>query len=167
MNFNRLISILVIAILPLIACNTIQQALGAASNTEAPAPQADQPATGSETMIGGTVPVYPNATDYKTGGNPMVDMMLNPMMQQFENQYGGQATVRFYAVPKGTTAQDIETFYNEKMNSMGWKAEAVQNAADGPITLVWNNQDKEIFIVSFMEVPQMEPMLVAILAQQS
>lgn len=166
MNLNKIFSILAIAILPLLACNTIQQSLGAATNTEAPAPQADQPATGSETMIGGTVPVYPNATDYKTGGNPMVDMMLNPMMQQFETQYGGKATVRFYAVPKGTTAQDIEKFYNEHMSSMGWKAETVQNAANGPITLVWNNQNKEIFVVSFMEVPQMEPMLVAVLAQQ-
>jgi hypothetical protein len=166
MKIYKTILIFVITIFSLIACSGNQQAATTdqSGNQEA-ASQA------GEATIGGTIPIYPNATDYKTGGNAMMDTMLNPMIQQFESQYGGNATVRFYSVPQGTTAQDIETFYNEKMNGMGWKAEAVpqQNTggAPAPVTLVWNNQDKEIFVVSFMEIPQMEPILIAILAQQS
>lgn len=160
MKSFKLISLFIILVMSLVACGGSQQ-----PSRESAAP-ADQEAASSGETLGSDIPVYPDAKNYEAGNNMMVDALVDPMVKQFESQYGGSAQVNFYAVPQGTTSQDIEGFYSEKMTGMGWQAEETQNA-DGATTMVWTKDDKNVFVLSFMEIPQMEPMLMTVVAEQS
>jgi hypothetical protein len=160
MKSFKLISLFIILVMVLVACGGGQQV-----RQESAAP-AEQDAADSGEALAGDIPVYPDAKDYETGNNMMVDALVDPMVKQFESQYGGKAEVNFFAVPQGTTAQDIESFYTEKMTGMGWQAGETQSA-NGATTMVWTKDDKNVFVLSFMEIPQMEPMLMTVVAEQS
>jgi hypothetical protein len=160
MKSFKLISLFIILIIALVACGGSQR-----PGQDSAAPAESGAAEGGE-AVASDIPVYPDAKNYETGNNMMVDAMVDPMVKQFESQYGGNAEVNFFAVPQGTTAQDIESFYTEKMTGMGWQVQETQNA-NGATTMVWTKDDKNVFVLSFMEMPQMEPMLMTVVAERS
>lgn len=82
-------------------------------------------ACGSEVAIG-DIPAYPDATALEPGTDPVADTLVNNMVQdaQIRNSagVGGQIEQMAYRLPEGTSWDDIESFYNDKLGDEGWES---------------------------------------------
>lgn len=82
-------------------------------------------ACGSEVAIS-DIPAYPDATALEPGTDPVADTLVNNMVQdaQIRNSagVGGQIEQMAYRLPEGTSWDDIESFYNDKLGDEGWES---------------------------------------------
>jgi len=71
------------------------------------------------------IPAYPDATALEPGTDPVADTLVDNMTQdaQIRSSIGasGQIEQKAYRLPAGTTWEQVESFYNDKLGSEGWK----------------------------------------------
>ena len=71
------------------------------------------------------IPPYPDATALEPGVDPVADTLVDNMAQdaQIRSSVGasGQIEQKAYRLPAGATWEQVESFYNDKLGSEGWK----------------------------------------------
>lgn len=75
---------------------------------------------GSDPISLREVPLYPGAEPLQSGQNQLADPMV-ARMELLAGQRGLFAEMESYAVPAGTTWDDIRSFYEEALAGEGWQ----------------------------------------------
>ncbi|MBK8987614.1 MAG: hypothetical protein IPM39_16310 [Chloroflexi bacterium] len=72
------------------------------------------------------IAIYPDAAALEPGVDPVADTLVNNMVQDAQVRssagVGGQIEQKAYRLPAGTTWQQVESFYNDKLGSDDWKS---------------------------------------------
>ncbi|MCA9918359.1 MAG: hypothetical protein KC445_10435 [Anaerolineales bacterium] len=82
-------------------------------------------ACGSKAATIDDIAAYPDATALEPGADPVADTLVQNMAQdaQIRNSVGvsGQIEQKAYRLPAGTTWDNVESFYNDKLGADGWE----------------------------------------------
>lgn len=80
---------------------------------------------GSKAATMADIPAYPEATALEPGVDPVADTLVKNMVQdaQIRNSVGagGEIEQKAYRLPAGTTWEQVQSFYNDKLGTDGWK----------------------------------------------
>jgi hypothetical protein len=87
-------------------------------------------ACGAQPIAIDQVPVYPGAQPMERGQNTLADSVADAMRQSAGEQ-GLNTQFRFFALPGGTTWDDVKGFYSDEMASAGWTPESALNVEGG------------------------------------
>lgn len=82
-------------------------------------------ACGSKAATMADIPAYPEATVLEPGADPVADTLVKNMVQDAQIRSsigaGGQIEQKAYRLPAGATWEQVQSFYNNKLGSDGWK----------------------------------------------
>ena len=82
-------------------------------------------ACGSKAATMADIPAYPEAVALEPGADPVADTLVNNMVQDAQLRssigVGGQIEQKAYRLPAGTTWEQVQSFYNDKLGADGWK----------------------------------------------
>lgn len=82
-------------------------------------------ACGSKAATMADIPAYPDAVTLEPGADPVADTLVNNMVQDAQIRssagVGGQIEQKAYRLPVGTSWEQVESFYNDKLGADGWK----------------------------------------------
>lgn len=71
------------------------------------------------------IPAYPDAVPLEPGVDPVADTLVNNMVQDAQVRSsvgaGGQIEQKAYRLPAGTTWEQVQSFYNDKLGGDGWE----------------------------------------------
>jgi PBP1b-binding outer membrane lipoprotein LpoB len=96
------------------------------------------------------IPAYPEATALQPGVDPVADTLVDNMAQDAQLRsgigVGGQTAQMAYRLPAGTSWDQVQSFYNDRLGSDGWESGSggiAGNLASGIMDSV--NQDNDLF----------------------
>lgn len=96
------------------------------------------------------IPAYPEANALQPGVDPVADTLVDNMAQDAQLRsgigVGGQTAQMAYRLPAGTSWDQVQSFYNDRLGSDGWESGSggiAGNLASGIMDSV--NQDNDLF----------------------
>ncbi|MBP7044651.1 MAG: hypothetical protein KBE23_17995 [Chloroflexi bacterium] len=82
-------------------------------------------ACGGKAATMADIPAYPDAVALEPGVDPIADTLVNNMVQDAQVRSsvgaGGQIEQKAYRLPAGTTWEQVQSFYNDKLGGDGWE----------------------------------------------
>ncbi len=82
-------------------------------------------ACGSKAVTMADIPAYPDAVVLEPGADPVADTLVDNMVQDAQIRtsvgVGGQIEQKAYRLPAGTTWDQVESFYNDKLGADDWE----------------------------------------------
>lgn len=71
------------------------------------------------------IPPYPDAVTLEPGADPVADTLVDNMVQDAQIRssagVGGQIEQKAYRLPAGTSWEQVQSFYNDKLGADGWE----------------------------------------------
>ena len=100
------------------------------------------------------VPVYTGATATTAGDDPLVDLVVESMEEVAAGENITMET-KTYALPEGTTWDDIKSFYNNQLEGTDWKssAELTDESTEEFQTIGWERggaASEQLLVVGYL-----------------
>jgi hypothetical protein len=92
-------------------------------------------ACGAQPIAVDQVPVYPGAQPMERGQNTLADSVADAMRQSAGEQ-SLNAQFRFFALPGGTTWDNVKSFYSDELTKAGWSPESAMDIQGGAFQAV-------------------------------
>ena len=82
-------------------------------------------ACGSKAATMADIPAYPDAVALEPGTDPVADTLVDNMVQDAQIRTsvgaGGQIEQKAYRLPAGTSWDQVQSFYNDKLGADDWE----------------------------------------------
>jgi hypothetical protein len=100
------------------------------------------------------IPIYDGATSTAAGDDPLVDLVVKSMEEAVADEAITMET-KPYALPDGTTWNDVKDFYNNKLEGTDWKsaAELSDESTEEFKTIGWQRgpaSSEQLLVVGYL-----------------
>jgi hypothetical protein len=113
------------------------------------------------------IPVYPGATSIDAADNPIASALLESMEQEADVESTVDAEFDFYALPAGTTLNDVKDFYAGEMEGTDWKpSDDLAIDDDGFHMFGWARPQQAVGIGFVTEEVSGTPLMLILLATE-
>ena len=107
----------------------------------------------SEPVAMGDIPIYDGATTVTAGDDPLVDLVIESMKESAAGEDISMETGT-YALPSGTSWDDVKTFYTDQLKDSDWEpADELSDESEDFKTLGWQRgpaYQEQLLVVAYL-----------------